>query len=73
MMMKREWMATLREMRAAGWAVIWFDPCEVGYADVDRFVERLAEYGVDMLEEMQPDPEPEDDCPEHLEHTNRGL
>lgn len=73
MMMKREWMAALREMRAAGWAAIWFDPSEVGYADVDRFVERLAEYGVDMLEEMQPDPEPEDDCPEHLEHTNRGL
>ena len=76
MIPKPEWLDTFKAMRAKGWAVVWFSPDELQGVDAERFEERLADDGFDLVERMQPE-EPmiwgPDDCPEELEHTNRGL
>lgn len=72
--LKPEWMDTIRAMRDRGWAVIIFAPDELEAADRDEFEERLADRGLDMIDDMQPE-QPmlwDADCPEELEHTNRG-
>jgi len=71
--LRPEWLDTIKDMRARGWAVIIFAPDELEAADRDEFEERLADMGCDLADLMQPD-EPvlwEPDCPEELEHTNR--
>jgi len=76
MIPKPEWLDAFKAMRAKGWAVVWFSPDELQGVDAERFEERLADDGFDLVERMQPE-EPmiwgPDDCPEELEHTNRGL
>lgn len=68
--------AAAATLRRKGWAILVYTPADLGDADRQRFEERLDDMGSDLLEQMQPEQEwlwsPED-CPEELEHTNKGL
>jgi len=63
-------------LRRHGWAVLVYPPADLEDADPQRFEERLDDLAYDLINAMQPDEEPlwsPEDCPEELEHTNKGL
>lgn len=69
-------MEAIEAMRRRGFAVVVFAPHELGSVDRQRFEERLDDMGYDLLGDMEPEEEwiwGPDECPEVLEHTNRGL
>lgn len=73
----------IERLRARGYAVVLFSPDELEGVYPDRLEMRLEDYGCDLIGEMAPDeewlwsPDPVSttggDCPEQLEHTNKGT
>ena len=69
-----EMLDAITMLRTAGMAVVCFDPDELEGADPGDVEDRLVSMGWDVIEALKDETIPQaPDCPEELEHTNKGL